>query len=450
MLFSPEQETALQWIEANRERLSRFHQEIWEYAEPAWREYRSSRAYVELLRGEGFAVEEGSGGMPTAFAATFGDGRPVLGSFAEYDATPENSQQPVPYRAPRAGLHPWAAGHTDPHSGLGVAALTGILAAKAAMVRHGLRGTLRFFGEPAEKVCGSKPVHAAKGYYDGADAYVLYHPSAYNTVFWETQFGAYWSAVFTFECTAPETWIDPALLPLPGHAHGAARAPGALDAVCLMYTSTKYLKETMFPFAGNWTLNECILVGGQATADNLPPRFAQIQYAWRSPDLAIQQRIAQVLEQTARHVAAVAACEVSVRWVTKTRVALPNLALAEVAFRNLERVGPPVFGEEARAFARQIQRNLGFDPMEDPFPESIQRLTTPRDYDAALRRSLANWQRHFAADDYVEYTWYAPTARIVTGRPALRPPRRGYEYPAWVRNALGGVPACIDPMIFTA
>ncbi|MBA3414802.1 MAG: amidohydrolase, partial [Chloroflexia bacterium] len=75
------------WIEDNRERLSAFDLEIWRYAEPAWREYKSARAYVELLRGEGFAVEEGSGGMPTAFVAnwTSGSGGPVIGSYAEYD-----------------------------------------------------------------------------------------------------------------------------------------------------------------------------------------------------------------------------------------------------------------------------------------------------------------------------------------------------------------------------
>src|SRR5207249_4226996 len=220
-----EKQAALDWVEANRKRLSQFHQQIWHYAETAFREYRSARAYCELLRAEGFQVEEGSAGMPTAFLATFGEGRPVLGTYAEYDAVPENSQQPVPYRAPREGLHPWAPGHTDPHSALGVAALAGVLGAKAAMARHGLRGTLRFFGEPAEKVCGSKPVHAAKGYYDGADAYISYHPGATSTTVWDTHCGAYWSAVFTFECLDPETWIDQSLLPFLARAH--ARDPGA-------------------------------------------------------------------------------------------------------------------------------------------------------------------------------------------------------------------------------
>ena len=446
----PEKETALKWVDDNRARLSAFQAEIWAYAEPAFREYRSARAYRDLLRGEGFDVEEGSGEMPTAFAAQFGSGRPVLGTYAEYDAVPENSQQAVPYRAPRAKMHPWAAGHTDPHSALGVAGLTGVLAAKTAMRAHGLRGTLRFFGEPAEKVCGSKPVHAAKGYYDGADAYVAFHPHACNTVAWETHCGAYWSAVFSFECPEPEKWLDPSLLPTAGHAHTTARAPGALDAVCLMYTTAKYLKEAMFPRTGTWTLNEFMMVGGQCTADNLPPRFAAIQYAWRSPSLAIQERIAKVLENAAAQTALATGCRADVRWITKTRVGLPNLTIADLVYRNLELVGPPTWDEGAREFGRAIQRTLGLGAMDDPFTELAQRLTSPKEYEATLRAALPPWQTHSTSDDYVEYTWHAPTARLFVGRPRLRSPRPDYEYPAWTANALGGMPACIDPLTFTA
>ncbi len=67
------------------------------------------------------------------------DGTPVLGNYAEYDAVPGCSQQAVPYQAPREGLHPWAPGHTDPHSALGVAQLIGLLGAKAAMSRRDRR-----------------------------------------------------------------------------------------------------------------------------------------------------------------------------------------------------------------------------------------------------------------------------------------------------------------------
>ena len=312
MALNQTQQSAVAWIDTNRARLSDFNRGIWNFAEPAWREYKSARAYCDLLRAEGFTVEEGSGGMPTAFAATWGSGSPVLGSYAEYDAVPGQSQQVVPYKAPRGGLHPWTAGHTDPHSSLGTAAVAGILATKAAMQLHGLRGTLKFFGEPAEKVCGSKPVHAAKGYYDGCDAFIAYHPHTANTVQGETQCGAYWSVVITFETLTPEQWIDKSLLPIRTSAHAAARCPGAIDALCLMYTTTKYTKEAMYPHAGAWTLNEFILAGGDATSDNLPPRFSQIQYSWRSPSLAVQQQIYQVLANNARHAAAVCGCQASV------------------------------------------------------------------------------------------------------------------------------------------
>lgn len=442
MSITTEKQTALRWVDENAAWLSDFHYTIWELAEPAWREYRSAAAYVDLLRREGFDVEEGSGGMPTAFMATWGSGGPVLGAYAEYDAVPGTSQQAVPYRAPRANLHPYAAGHTDPHSALGVGGLTGVLAAKAAMEKHKLKGTLRFFGEPAEKVCGSKPVHAAKGYYDGVDAFIAYHPWFNNTTVLDTHCGSYWSCVFTFECVQPESWVDPALLAFPGHPHAIPRAPGALDAVSLMIDLTEHTREGMYANTGTWTLNEFIMVAGQATADNLPPHIGQIQYAWRAPNLGIQQHIYRVLENNARHAAAATNCIVHVRWISKTRPGLPNHALAHATYRNLELAGPPLFNEEAKEFGRQIQRNLGIEPMNDPFTMECQSLQTPDEQEREIRRGLPEWQKNFTSDDYVEYTWHAPSVRLYTGRPMMRRP---HEWSHWAHNALNGVRAAIDP-----
>ena len=287
------------------QRLSDFDIEIWNYAEPAWREYKSAQAYVDLLKADGWDVEEGSGEMPTAFVAP---GETVARCSVPTPSTtpcPGNSQQAVPYRAPREGLHPWAAGHTDPHSMLGVAGLAGVLGAKArdGEARH-QGATLKFFGEPAEKLCGSKPIHAAKGYYDGFDAFIAYHPWPQNTVEWETHFGAYWACVFTFECNEPGALDRPRRCCRTGAGPRAAgRVPGAIDALMLMYTNTKFTRDAMFAHTGNWTLNEVILTAGDATADNLPPRISQIQYAWRTPDLEMQERIWQVLRQNAKHAA---------------------------------------------------------------------------------------------------------------------------------------------------
>ena len=203
-----------------------------------------------------------------------------------------------------------------------------MLAAKSAMERHGIKGRLKFMGEPAEKVCGSKPVHAAKGYYDDMDAAVSFHP-AYgtlraNTAIWDTHCGSYWSCIYTFECETPETWRGMSA-GAGSSAHTVARAPGANDALCLMYTTTKYTKESMLPHTGTWTLNEAILGTGDATSDNLAPRFSQIQYSWRSPDLKMQQRISEVLDQNAEHVAAITHCKVTKSWVTKPGSACPTM-----------------------------------------------------------------------------------------------------------------------------
>ena len=440
---------ALSWVAENEGRMSAFCSEIWGYAEPAWREYKSAKAYVDLLRAEGFTVEEGSGDMPTAFVASWGRGAPVLASFAEYDAVPGNSQQVVPYKAPREGLHPYTAGHTDPHSMLGTAALIAILAAKAAMQQHNVAGTLKLFGEPAEKVCGSKPIHAAKGYFDDMDAAVVWHPWPLNTVTSETHFGAYWSAIISFEAEAPEQWVDPELMPIDA-AHAVARCPGAVDALCLMYTTTKYTKEAMFPHAGSWTLNEFVLGDAGATSDNLTPRFSQIQYSWRSSSLGIQEQIWRVLANNARQAAASTGCRAFVRWVTKTRVGLPNSVMTDITWKNLQAVGAPVYSEEALSFGREIQKTLGLEPMQDPFIPGVSKLTSPEENEARLRAGLPPWQKHLSADDYVEYCWHAPTVRLLAARPRLRPPSPGYAYPNWAYNALGGLPAAIDPGMFVA
>ncbi|MFN7052267.1 MAG: amidohydrolase, partial [Gemmobacter sp.] len=209
--FTAAQTTALAVIDARRAELSDWCATIFDHGETAWREYRSAEWYVARLRAEGFAVEEGSGGMPTAFCADWRNGEgPVIGMYAEYDGIPGNCQAASTRREPRAGLGFQAGGHTDPHSGLGIAGLGAALAVKAAMERHGIAGGIRFTGEPAEKVRGSKPIHAAKGYYDGLAAILSFHPfymlPMCNTVRWETHCGAAYAMVYRFICDAPEAW----------------------------------------------------------------------------------------------------------------------------------------------------------------------------------------------------------------------------------------------------
>jgi metal-dependent amidase/aminoacylase/carboxypeptidase family protein len=204
---------ALAWIDGERQAWSAWHRTIWDLGETAWREYLSADWYAERLAAAGFAVERGSGGMPTAFCAVC-DNRPgpTIVGYAEYDGIPGNCQAADVVPRVRHGLSPHAGGHTDPHSALGIGALAGFLAAQSAMRRHGIGRRLKFFGEPAEKVRGSKPIHAY---------------------------------------------------------HSAARAPGANDAVVQMHLSGEALNEHVLSSGTSWSMNEAILNLGQAMAEHV-------------------------------------------------------------------------------------------------------------------------------------------------------------------------------------
>lgn len=445
-------DTADRWIADHAGDLSAWCARIFDYGEPAWREYRSAEWYVARLREEGFEVEEGSAGMPTAFCARWsqGDG-PMIGMYAEYDAVPANCQAPVPWEAPREGLGPLAAGHTDPHSALGIGALAGVLATKAAMQAHGIPGGLQITGEPAEKVRGSKPLHAAAGYYDGLAAMLSWHPfymlPLCNTVRWDTHCGAAYAFVYRFRCEAPQTWMQEGegAPPIP-QSHSDVRAPGANDALVMMYQMGRSLRESMLPHRGGWSVSEAILSTGQATADNLPARQADLQYLMRVPDLQMAEQITAQLDRLAQHVAQITGCTVEKIWVSKSRPGLLNHALAGLAWEALQDVGAPDYSAEALDLARQVQRACGGEATDDPLIPECTRLIAPQEAEAILRRDLPPAQLNSTSDDYTDMCWHAPTARIYIGRPALR----GGPYPPWAMNALGGIPQLIDPSVQTA
>src|SRR6185295_4256057 len=120
-MTSPETRTAFAFVNERQRDWSGWNHHIWSLAETAWREYRSAEWYVAKLKAEGFSVEAGSGGMPTAFSATWSNGKgPTVMAYAEYDAVPGNCQIADTFKSPRKGLSRFAGGHTDPHSALGI------------------------------------------------------------------------------------------------------------------------------------------------------------------------------------------------------------------------------------------------------------------------------------------------------------------------------------------
>ncbi|HUQ36493.1 MAG TPA: amidohydrolase [Aestuariivirga sp.] len=453
MSISSAQAYASLHVDAIRGDLSAWTAAIFDFGETAWREYNSSRWYVERLKASGFTVEEGSGGMPTAFCAHWTSGAgPTIGMYAEYDAVPGNCQAASTRREPRSGLGFAAGGHTDPHSGLGISGLGGLLATQAAMKHSGIGGTLRFTGEPAEKVRGSKPIHAARGYYDGLDGMLSFHPfymlPLCNTVRWDTHCGAAYAMIYRFVCDSPEDWIKGDGAPIP-QAHSAVRAPGANDALMMMYMASKSLRDAMLPHQGGWSISEAILTAGQATADNLAAALAEIQYMIRVPTIEMAEQVTACLDRNAAAAASMTGCRYERHWVSKSRPGLANHAMATIVWDALRQVGPPHWDEAARGVAGEIQKNLGITPMALPFLDECERLLEPKVAEAILRRDLPPSQINSTSDDYTDMCWHAPTARFYIARPALKS-LSGYTYPSWVMNALGGIPVTIDPMVVTA
>ncbi|MGH7130119.1 MAG: amidohydrolase, partial [Planctomycetaceae bacterium] len=225
--FSDAQKTAIQSVEKHQADIVAANRAIWEFAEVGLEEHKSAGLLVDKLRDAGFEIETGLAGMPTAFVASYGEGEPVVAILAEYDALPGLSQKVVPYREPRES---GAAGHACGHSGLGSGALGSVIAVKEAMEKHGIQGTLRLYGTPAEETGIGKVYMQLAGVFDDVDVCLHWHPSTKNQT-WAGSSKALVSVRYRFSG-------------VPAHASGSPESGrSALDAVELMNIGVNYLRE---------------------------------------------------------------------------------------------------------------------------------------------------------------------------------------------------------------
>src|SRR5262245_807697 len=170
---------AVRHIDSVQKALVSMNQDIWTFAELGLEEHRSAARLVKSLKDAGFEVKEGVSNMPTAFVASYGSGRPIIGILAEYDALPELSQEVTGSRRPVAGR---TAGHGCGHCALGTAAVGAALAAKQAMDKHKLPGTMRLYGTPAEETVIGKVYMTLDGQFADLDACLHWHPGTRNRV----------------------------------------------------------------------------------------------------------------------------------------------------------------------------------------------------------------------------------------------------------------------------
>lgn len=327
------------YVEAKRESYFSASDQIWEYAEMALSEYRSAALLVKMLKDEGFRVVEGLPGLPTAFVAEYGRGKPVIAYLGEYDALPGLSQKAD--KLERDPIEEGAPGHGCGHHLLGVGALAAAVAAKQYMEKHGLQGTVRYYGCPAEESGCGKSFMLRDGLFDGVDAAFTWHPAI-----------AY----------AP--WVLSALSALSmnfyftGKSAHAGAAPhlgrSALDACELMNVGVNYLREHV---PEEVRIHYAYLDAGGPAA-NIVQSHAILQYMIRAKKLQTALEVVDRIKDVARGAALMTGTRMEFREKACFADYVPNRVLSKVLSQAMEELGAPKFDQEDYAYAEKIRSVL--------------------------------------------------------------------------------------------
>jgi aminobenzoyl-glutamate utilization protein B len=164
-------------IDTGYDQYTQVANKIWEYAEVGYQETKSSALLQETLSQAGFKIEKGVAGMPTAFIASYGTGKPVIGILGEYDALPGVSQDAVPELKKVEGR---PAGHACGHHLFGTASAAAAIAVKDWLIANKKGGTIRFYGTPAEEGGSGKVYMVREGLFKDVDVVFHWHPGAQN------------------------------------------------------------------------------------------------------------------------------------------------------------------------------------------------------------------------------------------------------------------------------
>ncbi len=348
--------TALAEAENQSDLVLEIAETLWDLSEIALMEHRSAEYLAGILEREGFAVERSVAGMPTAFVASFGEGRPIIGILAEYDALPGIGNAAEPRRAPREDGHPHGQGCG--HNLFGAASVGAALAIRRTMMAVGIHGTIRVYGTPAEETLIGKVYMAKAGFFDDLDAALHWHPG-----------------LETKTDNEPSRAMNSFTVEFRGQAaHGSAdpwNGRSALDAVELMNDGVNLMREHVRP-----STRIHYVIPSAGDAPNVVPEYAKVWYY-------VRDRNRDAVEQTYRWILDVAAgaalatqTQHEVTLLTGVHATLMNRPLQEAVQRNLERVGSPPFTSEDQDFARLLQGALnveetGLDMTIKPLAEGI-------------------------------------------------------------------------------
>ena len=344
--------------------------EIWNYAELSYEEVRSAAALMEALKKEGFAIEEGIAGIPTAFTATFqsGSGKPVVGFLAEYDALAGLSQKagcPV-----QEAIEPGGAGHGCGHNLLGAGCYAAAVALKDYLVKASKDGTVIFFGCPAEEGAGAKQFIARAGYFDNVDFAYTWHPETINEVGSKGSV-AIMGANFTFNGVAAHAGAEPHL------------GRSALDAVELMNVGCNYLREHMIDAARiHYAYSDA---GG--SAPNVVQSCAVIKYEVRAPKVSQVQELFTRVVDVAKGAALMTGTKMQYEITMAFSDYTANRTLGAVVDQCFRELGAPDWTEEDYDLAAGFLRTYPRSTMAG-IREKLGAYFAPEELDKALEKPL--------------------------------------------------------------
>jgi aminobenzoyl-glutamate utilization protein B len=391
-------------VEAMKDQTQQMVDSIFSFGELGFQETETHRYVVDILKKNGFSVEEGVAGVPTAFMASWGSGKPVIALGSDIDGIPQASQKPgVAYHDP---LIEGAPGHGEGHNSGVPLNITAALAVKKIMEREKLPGTIRIWPGTAEELVGTKAYFIREGLFKDVDVALFTHVGNDLSVSWGEPGGTGLVSVeYSFR---GET----------AHSAGAPwRGRSALDAVELMNIGWNYRREHL-PLEHR---SHYVVTNG-GDQPNVVPRTASVWYYFRQTTYPQIKALWETGDAMAKGAAMMAGVELLPTRVLGT--AWPrhfNRAVAEAAFANIRKVGMPDWSEADQTLAKALQKELG---------SREQGLTTrlPERLAGPVRDN-----RGGGSDDIGDISWNVPT--ITLRFPANIPGLPGHNWSSAIAMA---------------
>lgn len=392
-------EEAVASIEKHRAELTNLSDQIWAFAETALRETRSSKVLADYAEKQGFEVKRGVAAMPTAFIATYGQGRPIIGILGEYDALPGISQKASPVKeAYEAG----AAGHGCGHNLFGAASLGAAVAIKELIAAGKLKGTIRFYGTPAEEAIGGKAYMAREGLFNDLDICLAWHPDDKTHV----------------DVDSSQAIVDFSVEFKGKAAHAAADPWNGRSAVAALEFFTMGLNRMREFVKPSVRMHYTIQKGGDVP--NVVPEYSRLWVWLRDSKRTGVEELLQRARKIAEGAALMAGVESKFTIQSGSYEMLVNLTGEKLLHANLMWLGPIKYSEEEQEFARAIQRATGVEAKG--LNGAIQPLTEPRPDPPG------------GSTDVGDVSWIVPTLHFsVTTAP------EGAPWHAWPVVASGGM-----------